>query len=1272
LKAQRASEQQSTDDVAQMATLLVRAQRADEAEALLASRPDVRMSRTDELAFSLERHLIDLNLESSKNNPDQSLINDHEYLLVETLKELYGQDSIKRIDLLTRSHEISVLVNRYQFAGHFSEQLAQLDSNNALHWLSECARNYDQAGKVDRALTCAGRKTALSGSGRSQFSSMVNELALAAKIDDRPDVDRLVTDIIESEEPSAEGLKYVADQLLAIERPLDASRAFARLSVVDSAQSSKWLEQAARWSEAGGKPAEAAAYLELSLASAPENQRQALEERISKLVIASGDNDAVIERFQQKIEAGDTSKLTLITAFKAAIGGGRTDIAQEWNNQLKQNHPDSAEGWLNQYDLSLAMSDLPTALTAAKTLVDLQPEVADYHRRLAKVAEWSGDPNLATAEWLWLSERFPSIETLSELARLSQMTLQPSLTAEALKQQAVRQKPTPTQLTQLVDAYELEGTPKLAVSAIEGILKRYGADRELMVRLAKLHAYHVDFSAAENVWTRYESHFGQSVQSRLNLMESQWQLKKSQEALNTALVIPGLVASDNRSLDKASDYQIRLLSELGWRFDKPELTALTETHLERIEDESQQFLQRQRAIEVAQKRGHLHQAIESAGTLNADTPSASSAMLHIRLLIEGLRLNDANYSEYNETIQPYLAHNSETVGLRREISYWTLVAQYHLNKGDEVMASRAYQSALDLSPNNPDALSGLIWMHIGAGNTTEITRFIEKYEPLAEQAPVLWTPVAVAYMQLGMPSRSLTWFERQIDTIEADYSLLLTYADALEAAGRTEHAYKVRHYAIDALRPLLTLDDKADQNVLLEQYARMVTKFGTADQKERFAQGVIDTDSDEIISKDTFWQQEMAIAWLMATQRHDLARVVLAKLHEQRLKAPAWQALAVAMKQDDLDTVAQIVQQGQGISVADNMLALRTLGRNDEAYSLAINTLQAGLSGNDVEMAEQTYRSLRQYRPAFIGAGVTNTVSSGLDVIESSFSARQTLSGSTLGLSVDAKRKQFSSERYVLTGDDDQTDIAITLHYGDAGLNSKLTAGYLADGEVDRTYFLGGISSQFNKGRNELNVEVAIDEVPTASTLLQLRGTQNRASAQLGLSVGTLGFVRLNADFTDVSSRVSEQRVSRGLSGIAEVGVRGNIGSHSWSSSVTASTAVNDRTDVLPAEFGLNNQVSIDEVITDKFSNVSVGASISRGNTSSNYPQVSSPRYFLNGRVGHSWPERNFGVQLDAGAGMRIIGGDELSVGLSHDGLVDDVIGQGRTEFGVNYRLHFK
>lgn len=1271
LKAQRASEQQSSEDVYKMATLLVRAQRADEAEALLASRPDVRMSRTDELALLLERHLIKFNKESSRKNPNQDLVNEHRYALITTLKEIVDQNNIDRSDLLVRSQEVAVLVNRLQFAGEISERLATVDSKNASHWLGECARNFDLAKELDRALDCATRNTELATAGEERFSAMVNELSLASRLNNRPRVDRLVKSLIETADPTAEGLKYTADQLLAIERPLDAAKAFARLSVVDPDQSGKWLEQAARWSEAGGKSGEAAAYLELKLAEAPEGERKAIEKNISRLVIASGDNDAVIERYQQKIAAGDNSKLTLTEAIKAATGGSRRDVAQEWNNQLVQNYPDSAEGWVFQYDLSLAAADLPSALAAAKTLVDLQPQVAGFHIRLAKVAEWSGDPNLATAEWLWLSERYPSIDTLTELTRLSKLTLQPSLTAEALRQRSIRKKPTPNQVAELVDAYELEGTPKLAVSAIEDILKRYGADRQLLIHLAKLHEHHVDFEPAEAVWVRYEAQFGQNVESRLYLAEYRWRLKKSQEALSAALLIPNLVGSDTRLLDSASEYQIRLLADLGWRFEKPELVALSESHLTRIEDDSKQFLLRRRAIDVANQEGKLDQAIESASVLYADTESSSSAMLHMRLLIEGLRLDGTDSSGYDAAVQPYLAHNSETLELRQDVSYWTLIAQYQLNKGEQEMAKRAYRSALELSPENPDVLAGLLWMHIGSGDIEELTSFIEIYGPLAEQSRVLWTPMGVAYMQLGLPAGSLTWFERQLETIEADYSLLLTYADALEAAGRTEHAYKVRHYAIDALRPLLTLEGETDQNELLQQYARMVVKFGSSDQKERFTQGVIDTQSDEIISKDKFWQQEMAIAWLMATQRHDLARVVLTKLHEQRLNAPAWQALAVAMKQNDLDTVAQIVQSGQGISVGDNMLALRKLGRNDEAYSLAINTLQTGLSGSSVELADSTYRALRQYRPVFAGAGVSNSVSSGLDVLESLFRARQTFSGTTLGISIDARRKQFSSERYLLSADDDQTDIALTLHYGDAGLNSRLTAGYLADGEKDQTYFIGGISSQFNEGKSDFDVEVAINEVPTASTLLKLRGAQNRASAQLGLSVGKVGFVRFSADVTDISSRITESRVARGLSGIAEIGVRGSFGSHSWSGSVTASTVANDREDELPADFELNNLVTIDEVITDKFSNLSVGASLSRGNTDSNFPQVSSPRYFVNARVGHSWPDNNFGVQFDAGAGVRVIGGDELSIGFSHDGLVDDVIGQGSSRLGINYRFHF-
>jgi len=256
-----------------------------------------------------------------------------------------------------------------------------------------------------------------------------------------------------------------------------------------------------------------------------------------------------------------------------------------------------------------------------------------------------------------------------------------------------------------------------------------------------------------------------------------------------------------------------------------------------------------------------------------------------------------------------------------------------------------------------------------------------------------------------------------------------------------------------------------------------------------------------------------------------------------------------------------------------------------------------------------------------------NTVRSpSLGVAETSVLARHTFKGTTFGLSLNATQRQFDSNRYQLTDADDLRDVAVTFHYGDAGFNSRLTAGYLADTAVDRMYFQGGVSGQFGEGKHGYDVELAANEAPTASALLQLRGKQNRASATVDLSLGRMGFARINAKAVDISTRISEQ---------------------------------------------LNNFVGLSEIIGERSSTLSIGASLSRGGIAQNYPQVNSPRYFMNVRAGHTWPQKNFGLQFEAGAGMRIIGGDELSIGVSHNGLASSLLDRGRSRFGMNYRYHF-
>jgi len=45
-------------------------------------------------------------------------------------------------------------------------------------------------------------------------------------------------------------------------------------------------------------------------------------------------------------------------------------------------------------------------------------------------------------------------------------------------------------------------------------------------------------------------------------------------------------------------------------------------------------------------------------------------------------------------------------------------------------------------------------------------------------------------------------------------------------------------------------------------------------------------------------------------------------------------------------------------------------------------------------------------------------------------------------------------------------------------------------------------------------------------------------------------------------------------------------------------------------------------------------------------------------------------VQVDGGVGLRILGGDELSMGFAHDSQLDLDAGASSI-FGVNYRYHF-
>jgi len=210
-------------------------------------------------------------------------------------------------------------------------------------------------------------------------------------------------------------------------------------------------------------------------------------------------------------------------------------------------------------------------------------------------------------------------------------------------------------------------------------------------------------------------------------------------------------------------------------------------------------------------------------------------------------------------------------------------------------------------------------------------------------------------------------------------------------------------------------------------------------------------------------------------------------------------------------------------------------------------------------------------------------------------------------------------------------------------------------------------------GRRAFSAELGYNEATTASALLRLVARQNRLSAGYEHALGFREYVKLQASINDINTRVRNKRIARGVAARVEFGIRGAFGSNAWATNVAASSEANKLAKSLPSELALSQATSIDSILSNKTTTLSFGASLSRGGVDGNYPQASSPRYYLNANVGRSWPQATFSAQFDGGAGIRVLGGDELSIGFKHDTQPGNELGRANdsTSVGVNYRYHF-
>ncbi len=1084
-------------------------------------------------------------------------------------------------------------------------------------------------------------------------TALIRELT---QLDDRVSRQVYIDEVMSDMPNDTESLTSFATVLLQAERPEEAYRVYAQLADRDEANREKWLEEASRWAEAANKPAESAVFLSTLAQLKTGDEKVLLQDRVQALLMGAGDTSKALGNLKIRMQEFPEDASVAATAIAQARQLGDNEQAIAWNAELLERYPDNQTAIALQIELALASGDLALAQQWTRRASIASPEDSDKRVQAARVAEWSGNPNEAAEHWQWLAENQSDRSSLSEHARVAELTRLHGQAAYSVRRLTVLHEPSEADVLRLVKLYELQGQPHKAAEAIEDIIKIHGEQPFYYRTLAALHHHHVNYDKALAVWDRYVENYGRSVEETLQRMELNW---RTQHYAAAALIAENLKNSGGLSI--ASDYQILIMSEIGWRYNKPWLTMMAQPLLASVENKGQSAFQGRRVVMLLSELGRNDEAYDKSVELWRETGDPDLAVFAMDL---ALRYGD------QEDLEPFMVDNDQTRELRQKPGYWSTLASSHLKQQDATNAERAYRQALEIDPQQVASIDGLMWMYIGIDDERRIYDHINQYKDFADKQPGLWASFAVGYMQIGAATTSLSWFDRQIETIDTDYSMLLTYADALEHAGRSTHAAKVRRYTVQQLRPLLVEGADEDHETLLNQYAQLVSRYSGADATEAWVTQLLAEKPDT--STEKFWREDMAISWLMATQRQEHARLIMAKLHEERMTAPLWQNVAIALYEKDDQKLAAIIDEPGRISVGNQVLALRQLGRESEAYSLAEEILAQSISPSDRAIAESQYISLRALRPSYASAGVMNRSLLDLGIVERNVKVRHTLAGRNLGFAMALKQRELDSTRFDLTGIDVEQDVSVSMLVGNSKSGTELTAGIVSTEEYEISYANGRFYRRSDTGSSELAAEISYNEPVTNSSELAIGGKQSRASVSLDKNLSAREFLRVQADAKEISTRVAKSRVARGLGAEAELGIRGSFGSNLWATSVRAAGSQYDRVDELPEDLQLSPTTQFDSVLLSESSSLSLNASLSRGGLRGEYPQATSPRYYMNASVGQVWPANRMAFQFDAGAGIRVLGGDELSFSFTHD-TQSLIPNQGdATTLGVRYRYHFK
>jgi hypothetical protein len=595
------------------------------------------------------------------------------------------------------------------------------------------------------------------------------------------------------------------------------------------------------------------------------------------------------------------------------------------------------------YEVFLGARNLEDAYRVAAAAVAQVPDNPVWRLRLAQVAEWSGRPAVALAQWRYLAARAASDRERGEawqaVLRLAPGVRDDEALLAAWLHEADARPMNAERWERLADAFERVARAGDGAAYFQRRYEKTGDELFLGLQAWLLERIGRDDEAIAAYRRLIEKHRA-SEERLLRVAVLLLHLNRFREAFE-------VLDRHRAAVDRGNARFWDLFADLAWKLQQDQ--AALEAYQVVTAQPQAADIEWQRLVELMRERDPAGAArIAAAGYERVKTPG---------LLLMAVELNwqRRDLSALRDLFGRLAAEDEKRMA--GNAHFFVLRAQYHDAEGRRNEATADYRRAMAIEPGNPEYVASLLWHLVSRRDTVALRRELAMHAARAGESPALSEAYASAYALLGETRRALSFYARLLDAKRDDYLWLLNYADVLEQDGQGSMALRVRRHAWEVTRAKLGEKDvKSATREEIEAVARMTLASAPGDPALNLVGRILRQDYERRVGSEQDRRLdagvgELILSWALSTERFDSAKAWLWQQYARKLARPVWAEMTLALAENDREAVARLLaRDAHAIPPLDRIEAARVTGRHALAQTYAFEAAEKQRDHDEIHL----------------------------------------------------------------------------------------------------------------------------------------------------------------------------------------------------------------------------------------------------------------------------------------------------------------------------------